>query len=164
MASSRPGGAWVSLPLALAITAIAAAVGSAASIHAPEFYGTLAKPSWAPGPGVFGPVWTALYLMMAVAAWLVWRRAGWPAATGPLALYLIQLALNALWTWLFFRWRSGTWALVEILLLWIVLLITLISFWCVQRPAGMLLLPYLAWVTFAAALTFSVWRLNPRLL
>jgi tryptophan-rich sensory protein len=159
-----PGGAWVGLLLTLAVTALAAFIGSAASIRSAEFYATLAKPPWAPAPGVFGPVWTLLYLMMAVAAWLVWRRAGLPAASGALALYLVQLALNALWTWLFFRWRSGAWALAEILLLWLVLVVTLVCFWRVRPVAGMLLLPYLAWVSFATALTAAVWRRNPGLL
>lgn len=163
-AGTLPVGAWAGLLVALAVTAVAATIGSVASIRAADFYATLAKPSWAPAPGVFGPVWTALYILMAVAAWLVWRRAGLPAAIGPLALYLVQLALNALWTWLFFRWRSGALAFAEILLLGIVLLVTLVRFWRVRPLAGALLLPYLAWVTFAAALTLSVWRRNPGLL
>lgn len=159
-----PGGAWVGLLLALGVTALAAAIGSVASIKAADFYAALARPTWAPSPGVFGPVWTVLYLMMALAAWLVWRRAGLPAATGPLALYLVQLALNAAWTWLFFRWRLGALAFVEILLLWLVLLVTIVAFWRVRAVAGALLLPYLAWVSFATALTAAIWRRNPGLL
>lgn len=159
-----PGGAWGGLLLALAVTALAAAIGSVASIKAAAFYGALAKPAWAPSPRVFGPVWTLLYLLMAAAAWMVWRRAGLPAATGPLALYLFQLALNALWTWLFFRWRSGAWALVEIVLLWLVVLVTLVGFWRVRAVAGLLLLPYLVWITFATALTAAIWRRNPGVL
>jgi tryptophan-rich sensory protein len=163
-ATAIPGGPWVGLLLVLGVTALAAAIGSVASIQAADFYAALVKPAWAPSPGVFGPVWTVLYLMMAVAAWLVWRRAGLPAAAGPLALYLVQLALNAVWTWLFFRWRLGALAFVEIILLWLVLLVTIVAFWRVRAVAGALLLPYLAWVSFATALTAAVWRRNPGLL
>lgn len=149
------------LLLFLAVTALAAAIGSVASIQSAGFYAALEKPAWAPPARVFGPVWTVLYILMAIAAWWVWRRVGLRAAQGPLALYLAQLALNALWTWLFFRRRSGAWALAEITVLWLVLLLTTVSFWRVRPAAGALLLPYCAWVTFAMALTAAVWRLNP---
>jgi translocator protein len=160
-AAGRP---WISLLLSLGVTFVAAAIGAVASAGARGFYSTLAKPGWAPSPGIFGPVWTVLYLLMAVAAWLVWRRGGPRAAGVPLALYLVQLALNALWTWLFFRWRLGGWALLEIVILWLVLLVTIIRFWRVRAVAGALLLPYWAWVTFATALTASTWQRNPSLL
>jgi tryptophan-rich sensory protein len=160
-AAAAPVSPWIGLVLAFGATAMAAAVGSAASIRAAGFYAELAKPAWAPPAGVFGPVWTALYFLMAVAAWMVWRRAGPAVAKGPLLLYLAQLALNALWTWVFFRWRSGGWALAEILFLWLVLLFMIVGFWRVRVAAGVLLLPYWAWVTFAAALTAAIWRLNP---
>ena len=162
--ASAPGAPWSGLLLSLGVTALAAAAGAVASAGARDFYGVLAKPPWAPSPGVFGPVWTVLYLLMAVAAWLVWRRGGPTAAKVPLALYLLQLALNALWTWLFFRRRLGGWALLEILVLWLVLLLTIIRFWRVRALAGALLLPYWAWVTFAAALTAATWQRNPDLL
>jgi translocator protein len=153
---------WTGLLLSLGVTALAAGLGAAASVNAAGFYGGLDKPVWAPPAGVFGPVWTVLYACMAVAAWLVWRSAG--PAVGPLALYAIQLVLNALWTWVFFRWRTGGWALAEITVLWIVVLATLVSFWRVRPLAGMLLVPYLAWVSFAMALTAAVWRRNPGVL
>jgi benzodiazapine receptor len=162
--SAAPGAQWPSLLLSLGVTALAAALGAVASIDAAGFYGGLAKPAWAPPAGIFGPTWTVLYACMAVAAWLVWRAAGLSALKGPLALYLVQLALNALWTWVFFRWRSGGWALVEIVVLWVILLVTLVRFWRVRPIAGLLLVPYWAWVTFAAALTAAVWQLNPRVL
>jgi benzodiazapine receptor len=158
------GSWWAGLLLSLAVTALAAVVGTVASVNAPGFYGMLAKPAWAPSPQVFGPVWTVLYLLMAISAWLVWCRRGLSAAKVPLGLYLAQLVLNALWTWVFFRWRSGEWALVDIIVLWFVLLITIVSFWRVRKAAGVLLLPYLAWVTFATALTAAVWRRNPGVL
>lgn len=140
------------------------AVGAVASIRAQGFYRELVRPEWAPPPWVFGPVWTALYALMAVAAWLVWRERGWAGARVPLALFVAQLAVNALWTWLFFAWRLGALATAEIALLWVLLLVTLVRFWRVRPLAGALLVPYLAWVTFATALSFAVWRLNPALL
>ena len=158
------GTSWASLLLSLGVTALAAGLGAAASISAADFYGGLTRPAWAPPAGVFGPVWTVLYACMAVAAWLVWRSAGPAAARGPLALYVIQLALNALWTWVFFRWRAGGWALAEIAVLWIAVVATLVSFWRVRPLAGMLLVPYLAWVSFAAALTAALWQRNPGVL
>jgi translocator protein len=151
-----------SLLFFMGITALAAAIGGVASAHAPSFYKMLAKPAWAPPAWVFGPTWTVLYVLMAFSAWLVWMRGGWKAKV-PLMLYFAQLVLNALWTWLFFRWRLGGWALVEIVFLWLVLLLTFICFWRVRTMAGVLLLPYLAWVTFAAVLTAEIWRLNPNL-
>jgi len=162
--TTLPGGHWAGLLLSVAATALAAALGAVASASAAGFYGVLTKPGWAPPAGVFGPVWTVLYACMAVAAWLVWRANGPCAVRGPLALYLGQLVLNGLWTWVFFRWRSGGWALAEIVVLWLVLAATIVSFWRVRALAGMLLLPYWAWVTFATALTAAVWQLNPGVL
>lgn len=155
-----PRGQWTALLLSLAVTALAAAVGSAASANAPDFYRELVKPGWAPPGWIFAPVWTALYVLMAFAAWLVWRSRG-RHAFGPLALYLGQLALNALWTWLFFRWRLMGWAFLEIVVLWCLLLWTLAVFRRVTRTAGWLLLPYWLWVTYAAVLNAALWRLNP---
>ena len=162
--AAAPGGPWSSLLLSVGVTAVAAWFVAVASAGARDFYGVLAKPAWAPSPMVFAPVWTVLYLLMAVAAWLVWRRGGPAASKVPLALYLFQLALNALWTWLFFRWRLGGWALLEIMVLWLVVLLVVIRFWRVRAVAGALLLPYWAWITFAAALTAATWQLNPGLL
>lgn len=164
-ARAVPGGnPWVALLFFVAITSLAAAMGSAAAGDSPIFYATLVKPVWAPPSFVFGPVWTVLYVLMAVAAWLVWRAAGPQAAKVPLALYLAQLALNALWTWLFFRWRLGGWAFLEIFILWLLLLCTVLSFWRIRMAAGILLLPYWTWVSFAMALNAVIWRSNPDLL
>jgi len=124
----------------------------------------LARPAWAPPGWLFGPVWTALYLMMGIAAWLVWRGHGFSRARFALLLFGVQLTVNALWTWLFFVWRQGGWAFVEILLLWVLIVATMIAFWRLQRLAALVLLPYLAWVSFATALTWSIWKLNPGLL
>jgi benzodiazapine receptor len=161
---AAPTRIWVGLLFSLAVTALAATLGAAASVNAKDFYGLLAKPEWAPSPRVFGPVWTVLYILMAIAAWLVWRTAGLRAAMTPLALYGLQLLLNALWTWIFFRWRSGAWALLDISALCLILLLMLVGFWRIRVAAGVLLLPYLAWVLFATALTAAVWRRNPSLL
>ena len=158
------GGQWAGLLLSLAVTVLAAVLGAVASANAAGFYGVLAKPTWAPSPRIFGPVWTVLYLLMAIAAWLVWCRRGLSAAKVPLALFIVQLVLNALWTWVFFRWRSGGWALAEIIALWLILLFTVVSFWRVRTAAGVLLIPYMVWVTFATALTAAVWRRNPGVL
>ena len=142
----------------------AAVIGGWASANAPGFYAELKQPSWAPPPSVFGPVWAVLYLLMAVAAWLVWREHREKNTRQALSVYLIQLALNALWTWVFFAWRQGGWALVEIVVLWLLILLTLIAFYRVRPIAGYLLLPYLAWVSFAAVLTAALWHLNSKVL
>lgn len=148
--------------LLLAFTA--AAIGGVASVTAGAFYGELIRPSWAPPGWLFGPVWSVLYLLMGIAAWLVWRVCGFAGAKSALLVFIFQLAANALWTWLFFVWRKGSLAFVEILLLWILIAITIGLFWRVSRLSAALLFPYLAWVSFASALTLSIWRLNPVLL
>jgi translocator protein len=148
----------------LAVSFAAAAVGAVASLDAPSFYAALDRPPWAPPAGVFGPVWTALYTLMAIAAWLVWRERGLSGAPNALRLFVVQLAVNALWSWLFFAWQQGALAFVEVVLLWCLVAATAVSFWRVRKLAGVLLVPYLAWVTFAAALTFATWRLNPSVL
>lgn len=142
----------------------ASAVGAVASIQAKSFYSQLAQPEWAPPAFLFGPVWTALYALMAIAAWLVWRSGGFRSNRFALSLFLVQLALNALWSWLFFAWQRGALAFVDIVLLWILIVATLVSFWRVRPLAGALLIPYLLWVSFASALNYSLWQLNPQLL
>jgi translocator protein len=139
-------------------------VGAVASANAPEFYAQLARPAWAPPAWLFGPVWTLLYLLMAIAAWLVWRERGFRGATFPLGLFFAQLALNSLWSWLFFAWHLGALSVVEIVILWLLIAATTVAFWRVRPLAGALLLPYFAWVTFAAALNYAIWQLNPQLL
>ena len=122
------------------------------------WYASLDKPPWNPPAWIFGPAWTLLYLMMAIAAWLVWKQDGWRR---PLRLYLIQLLLNTAWTPLFFGAHQLGWALVEIVALWIAVLLTLLDFRRIDKSAGWLFVPYLAWVAFAAVLNFTLWRLNP---
>jgi translocator protein len=148
----------------LIVAFIAAGIGGAASVDAGPFYTQLIRPDWAPPPSVFGPVWTVLYAMMAIAAWLVWRVGGFRNAGIALSLFLLQLVFNALWSWLFFGWNLGAPAFVCVLALWALILATLIFFWQINPLAGALLVPYLLWVSFAAALNYSVWQLNPQAL
>jgi translocator protein len=148
----------------LGVTFIAAAIGSIASINAGPFYQQLTRPDWAPPATVFGPAWTVLYTLMGIAAWLVWRRGGFRAAQAPLVLYLVQLGFNALWSWLFFAWRLGALAFAEILLLWVLIVATVVTFWRVRALAAALLVPYLLWVSFASALSYAIWQLNPAVL
>jgi benzodiazapine receptor len=140
---------------------VVAGLGAAATT--PEiagWYRTIAKPRWNPPDAVFGPVWTALYIMMAIAAWWVWRPAGFRGAAGPLTLFFVQLGLNGLWSWIFFAWHRLGWAFAEIAVLWVVLAATTIAFFAHSRVAGWLMTPYLAWVSFASYLNFAIWRLN----
>lgn len=142
----------------LLLTLAAAALGS--FFMPGEWYAQLKKPAWNPPNWIFGPVWTVLYALMAVAAWLVWRRGGWRSQRRALGWFLGQLALNALWSPLFFGLKNPGLAFAEILLLWLAILATLWAFWMTHRLAGTLLLPYLAWVSFAAVLNFTLWQLN----
>jgi translocator protein len=124
------------------------------------WYDTLIKPSFNPPDWIFAPVWTLLYLLMGVAAWRVWKGSGFTGARGALGLFIGQLCLNALWSYLFFgAHRLGT-ALAEILLLWCAIAATIVRFHKVDRPAARLLVPYLLWVGFAALLNLQLWRLN----
>lgn len=148
----------------LALSAVVAVVGGLASLRADAFYSQLVRPEWAPPPTVFGPVWTILYVLMGIAAWLVWRVDGFRGARVALGLYLVQLALNALWSWLFFGWRQGALAFADIVVLLALIAATLVAFWRIRPLAGALLVPYLAWVAFASALNYAVWRLNPGVL
>jgi benzodiazapine receptor len=125
-----------------------------------NWYAELNKPSWNPPNRVFGPVWTTLYALMALAAWLVWRRRDRVAVGRPLALFGGQLILNAAWSGIFFSLHRPDWAFAEILLLWLMISATAVSFWRVHRFASLLLAPYLVWVAFAAVLNGTIWRLN----
>lgn len=148
----------------LAVSFIAAAIGGAASMQAGPFYAQLVRPEWAPPPSLFGPVWIVLYALMGIAAWLIWRVGGFRASRTALNLFLVQLALNAVWSWLFFGWHLGALAFVDIVLLWVLIVATIVAFWRIKRLAGALLIPYLLWVSFASVLNYSVWQLNPQIL
>ena len=142
----------------LCVTFAAAWVGSRFMPGA--WYAALVKPAWNPPNAIFAPVWTVLYGLMAVAAWLVWRRAGFSGAGAALGLFAVQLILNALWSYLFFGRHQPGLAFGDIGVLWVAILSVVLLFWRVDRVAGALLLPYLAWVGFAAYLNFTLWRLN----
>jgi len=148
----------------LAVAFAAAAIGAVATVDAGGFYSQLVRPAWAPPGWAFGPVWTVLYLLMAIAAWLVWREQGARDRRLALTLFMVQLGANALWSWLFFAWRSGALAFAEVLVLLALIAATIAVFWRVRRLAGVLLLPYFAWVCLATALTWAVWQGNPQLL
>ena len=142
----------------LAISFAAAVIGS--RFMPGEWYAALAKPAWNPPNCLFGPVWTVLYILMGVAAWLVWRRAGFGGASAALSLFIVQLVLNALWSYLFFGQQRLDFALWDIIALLATILVVTLLFWRLDRVAGALMLPYLAWVGFASILNFVLWRLN----
>lgn len=152
------GGSALALLAWLVVSFSAALVGS--RFLPGEWYASLAKPSWTPPNGVFAPAWSLLYTLMGIAAWLAWRRAGWRTGAPALGLFLLQLALNALWSFVFFGLHRPGLAFLEIAVLWVAILATLVRFWRVTPGAGILFLPYLAWVSFAACLNFALWRMN----
>ncbi len=152
---------WIGLGLWLAVCLGAGAVGAA--FTTPEidgWYRTIAKPSFNPPDYVFGPVWTMLYICMAIAAWQVWKPAGFTGTKIPLGLFGLQIALNVGWSWIFFGLHQPGWAFLEILVLWLAIAATTLSFFRFSTLGGWLLIPYLAWVGFAAVLNFAIWRLN----
>jgi benzodiazapine receptor len=138
---------------------VAAAVGGYAA-RPGAWYASINKPSWNPPNWVFGPVWSILFILMGVSAWLVWSRRGQAPVGTALTLFVLQLVLNSLWSWFFFGWHMPGAAFAEVLVFWVVILLTLLAFWQVRPLAGALLLPYLAWVGFASYLNFTIWRLN----
>lgn len=152
---------WIGL--AAWIVLCLGAGGLGAAVTTPEiegWYRTINKPAWNPPDSIFGPVWTALYLMMAAAAWLVWKQGGLGAAARPLGLFSFQLLLNSVWSWIFFAMHQPGWAFVEIVVLWLAIVATLFAFFRRSPAAGWLLVPYLAWVSFASVLNFTIWQLN----
>jgi tryptophan-rich sensory protein len=152
---------WLALGVSIAVCFAAAGIGSL--FTDPEiggWYARIMKPSWTPPNWVFGPVWSTLYLMMAVAAWLVWKDKGFAGAGLPLALFAVQLLFNTLWSILFFGMHNIGMALLDIGLLWCAILLTILSFWRVQPWAASLMLPYLLWVTYASVLNYSIWKMN----
>jgi tryptophan-rich sensory protein len=139
----------------------AAAIGGVATATSVgTWYRTLHKPAWNPPDWIFGPVWTLLYVLMAIAAWRVWRSGGPAAARRTLALFGVQLALNSLWSVLFFGLRRPDWAFAEVSMLWSCLVLLLVRFFHADRIAAALWSPYVAWVSFASVLNGTVWWLN----
>ncbi|MFI9641000.1 TspO/MBR family protein [Micromonospora sp. NPDC051925] len=147
---------WALLGFGVAV-AVAAAIGGLGVSGTADEYAALRQPGWAPPSWLFGPVWTLLYALIAIAGWSVWRRAGFGPA---LWAWSLQLVLNAIWTPLFFGAGRYGLAFAEIVLMWLAIAVTVAAFWRISRPAAALLLPYWAWVTFAAALNLSIWQLN----
>jgi len=140
-----------------------AAGGLGAIATTPEingWYRTLTKPAWNPPNAIFGPVWTTLYVLMAIAGWQIWKPDGLRGASIPLSLFGIQLILNCAWSWIFFGLHQPGWAFAEILVLWLAIVATVVSFFRRSTLAGVLLVPYLLWVSFAAVLNFTLWQLN----
>ncbi len=149
---------WLVIILLIVLCfAVAGLGGLATTPNIPNWYAALAKPSWTPPGWLFGPVWSALYLSMAIAAWLVWRKGN---ASVPMILFAVQLAFNAAWSWLFFGLQSPGMAFIDIVLLWAAIVATMVVFWQRSPAAGLLFVPYLAWVSFAAVLNWAIWRLN----
>jgi tryptophan-rich sensory protein len=152
---------WIGLAAFVLVCLGAGGLGAIATTPEIEgWYTTIAKPSWIPPDYVFGPVWTTLYVMMAIAAWMVWKRAGLTAAKLPLALFAVQLVLNCSWSWIFFGMHQIGWAFAEIVILWLAILATTVAFFRCSPVAGGFFVPYLAWVSFALALNLAIWRLN----
>lgn len=148
-------------PALLAFAAACTAVALTGVFFRPgDWYEHLRKPPWRPPNWLFGPAWTVLYATIAVAGWMVWKAAGWPGAAGAMAVYGLQLVLNAGWSPLFFGLRRPDLAFYELLALWASIVATIAAFHPISPQAAWLLLPYLAWVTFAGSLNLSVWRLN----
>ena len=149
---------WIGLALWLLVSLSAGFVGS--RFVPGEWYASLEKPSWNPPGWIFGPVWTVLYILMGIAAWLVWKESGFPGAGPALILFLVQLVLNGLWSFLFFGLRNPPAAFGDIVVLWLLILWVTLLFWRERPLAGILLLPYLGWTGFASVLNFTLWRLN----
>ena len=154
----KTSGSIISLVVWIAISFVPALVGS--QFVPGEGYAQLRKPSWTPPGYLFGPVWSFLYLSMGVAAWLVWKRGGYVGAPVALTLFLTQLVFNGLWSWLFFGLQRPDLAFADIAILCSLILATTLAFWRQSAPAGMLMIPYLVWVSFASALNLSIWRMN----
>jgi translocator protein len=152
---------WPWLALFLWVVLCFATAAPAALFPPGEWYTALNKPAWNPPSWVFGPVWSTLYVMMAVAAWMVWKQGGFARQRGPLGLFLVQLALNATWSPLFFGLKRPDIAFAEIIVLWLAIAATIVVFKRVHRIAAALLIPYVAWVSFAAFLNGTLWHLNP---
>lgn len=168
---------WLALVIALAVPFLAAAIGAQATDRSVNtWYRTLRKPTWNPPSWVFGPVWSTLYTLMGIASWLVWRSGTGPTlengalvepnqkqtVNNALTLYGVHLVFNALWSVLFFGKRNIKWALAEVVVLWALIGATLVRFYQIKRVAGLLLVPYLLWSTFAMVLNANIWQMNRR--
>ncbi|MFH1106666.1 MAG: TspO/MBR family protein [Candidatus Micrarchaeota archaeon] len=153
---------WLHLAGFILLCELAGIVGAVFTTpNIPTWYAVLAKPAWTPPSWVFGPVWTLLYALMGIAAYMVYRQPESAARSFGVRAFSVQLALNVLWSAVFFGLQSPGTGFAVIELLWFVIAACTLVFWRVSRPAALLMVPYLAWVTFAAALNYAVWILNP---
>lgn len=161
MSSGSGGIDWTTLLAAIVVSELAGIVpGFLTAGDVATWYPTLNKPAFNPPSWVFGPVWTILYALMGVALYLAWQRRDRPGGSVALGLFAVQLVLNAAWTLTFFGARSIVGGLVVIVVLWVAIVGTIVAFWRLDRRAGALLVPYLAWVSFAALLNGAIWQLN----
>ncbi len=156
-------GVLVRLVVSVAVPLLAGVLGGIATSPAiPDWYGTLNKPAFSPPNWLFGPAWTVLYILMGVATFLVWQKGlQTPGVKVALLVFIIQLLLNVIWSFLFFGWRAPVAGLVEIVVLWLAILLTIVLYFRVRPAAGVLLLPYIGWVTFATILNAAIVKLNP---
>ena len=153
---------FLKLVIAIIITELAGIIGSIFTVAAiPTWYAALSKPALNPPNWIFAPVWNTLFILMGIAAWLVWRR-GWDkkSVRTALTIFLVQLILNSLWSIIFFGLRNPGAAFWEIIILWLAIIVTIIWFYKVSRAAAYLLIPYILWVSFAGYLNLSIWRLS----
>lgn len=146
------------LPLIVMIAMVLAMAATGAIFKPGSWYETLAKPSWTPPDWAFPVVWSILYVMIVIAGWLVWKQAGWSAA---LVVWGVQLIFNGAWSWLFFGMKRMDLAFIDVILLWLGIAAFMVLAWPISPLASLLFLPYLVWVTIAAALNRTVWRMNP---
>lgn len=152
---------WLKLVTSIIMCQLAGIIGSVFTApNIPLWYATLNKPAFNPPDWIFAPVWISLYLLMAISFYIVWIKND-IRNFGPLmSLFILQLVLNAFWTIIFFGLKSPFFAFIEIIILWIVILLCVISFYKISKTASVLLVPYILWVSFAAVLNFELWRLN----
>jgi len=152
---------FISLALSILIAQAAGMIGSVFTVSSVgTWFETIAKPSWNPPGWVFGPVWITLYTLMGVSGYLVWQQRDMPGAKLALSIYGIHLVFNALWSVLFFGLKNPGLAFAEILVLLSLIVATTVLFWKINSWAGMLMIPYIAWVSFAAFLNYTIWQLN----
>ena len=146
----------IAIPLAIGGTA-----GFFTATGVDSWYQTINKPSWNPPGWIFGPVWTTLYIMMGVALFFVWKSdANEQLKRTAITLFAIQLVLNFFWSFIFFKQHQPGWALVEIIVMWVFILLTIFSFAPISKTAAWLLVPYISWVSFASILNYTIWKLN----
>lgn len=163
MKPSQWRGGWIGLVGFILLCLLVGSLGAHFTAESvTTWYPTLIKPSWTPPPAIFPPVWSTLYVLMGVAGWLVWRKHGFAGARAALALFAVQLVLNAAWSYWFFARRSPGAALIDLGLLWVLIGICVFVFRRKQPVAGFLLIPYWLWVSYAGALNFAIWQLNPK--